>query len=163
MIAGFVYSGDVVTCISKNALIPYSAEKMYQLVADVDSYEQFLPWCKSSAVLSQTEDEVKGQIEVHHTGMNKTFTTLNRMQKNKMIEIRLVEGPFKHLQGFWRFDALDEHGCKISLDLEFEFSNKLVSMAFGPIFSQIANTMVDAFCKRAIDVYGRGHEGRGGK
>jgi ribosome-associated toxin RatA of RatAB toxin-antitoxin module len=143
-----------VTCINKSALIPYSAEKMYELVADVDSYEQFLPWCGRSTVLSQTDDEVKGQIEIQHTGMNKTFTTLNRMQKNKMIEMRLVDGPFKHLQGFWRFDALDENGCKISLDLEFEFSNKLISMAFGPVFSQIANSMVDAFCKRAIEVYG---------
>lgn len=142
------------TCINKSALIPYSAEKMYQLVADVDNYEQFLPWCGRSTVLSQTDDEVKGQIEIQHTGMNKTFTTLNRMQKNKMIEMRLLEGPFKHLQGFWRFDALDENGCKISLDLEFEFSNKLVSMAFGPVFSQIANSMVDAFCKRANEIYG---------
>ena len=142
------------TCINKSALIPYSAEKMYQLVADVDSYQHFLPWCGRSTVLSQTEDEVRGQIEIQHTGMHKTFTTLNRMQKNKMIEMRLLEGPFKHLQGFWRFDALDENGCKISLDLEFEFSSKLVSMAFGPIFSQIANSMVDAFCNRANEVYG---------
>ncbi len=143
------------TCISKTALIPYSAEKMYDLVADVDNYQLFLPWCGASRILSQTQDEVKGLVEIQHMGMNKTFTTLNRMQKNKMIEMRLVEGPFKHLQGFWRFNALDENACKISLDLEFEFSNKLMSMAFGPIFSQIANTMVDAFCKRAVDVYGK--------
>ncbi len=144
------------TTINKSALIPFSAEKMYNLVADVDRYEEFLPWCGSSKVLSQTEDEVKGQIEISHTGMHKTFTTLNRMQKNKMIEMRLIDGPFKHLQGFWRFDALDENGCKISLDLEFEFSNKLMSIAFGPVFSQIANSMVDAFCKRAFDIYGQG-------
>ncbi len=144
------------TVINKSALIPFSVEKMYNLVADVDSYQEFLPWCGSSKVLSWTEDEVKGQIEISHTGMHKTFTTLNRMQKNKMIEMRLIDGPFKHLQGFWRFDALDENGCKISLDLEFEFSNKLVSMAFGPVFSQIANNMVDAFCKRALDIYGQG-------
>ncbi|MDX2507254.1 MAG: type II toxin-antitoxin system RatA family toxin [Gammaproteobacteria bacterium] len=143
------------TCISKTALIPYSAEKMYDLVADVDNYQLFLPWCGASRILNQTQDEVKGLVEIQHMGMNKTFTTLNRMQKNKMIEMRLVEGPFKHLQGFWRFNALDENACKISLDLEFEFSNKLMSMAFGPIFSQIANTMVDAFCKRAVDVYGK--------
>lgn len=142
------------TCINKSALIPYSAEQMFELVADVESYEEFLPWCGSSKVLSSNDDKVTGQIEVRHTGLNKTFTTLNRMQKNKMIEMRLLEGPFKHLQGFWRFDALAENGCKISLDLEFEFSNKLVSMAFGPVFSQIANTMVDAFCKRASEVYG---------
>ncbi len=143
------------TCISKTALIPYSAEKMYALVADVDNYQYFLPWCSGSKILSQTDDEVKGQVDIQHMGLNKSFTTLNRMQKNKMIEIRLIDGPFKRLQGFWRFDALDENGCKISLDLEFEFSNKVMNMAFGPIFSQIANSMVDAFCQRAVEVYGK--------
>ena len=141
------------TCISKTALIPYSAAKMYELVADVDSYQHFLPWCGSSKVISQTEDEVKGQVEIQHMGMNKTFTTLNKMQQNELIEMCLVDGPFKQLNGFWRFNALDENACKISLDLEFEFSNKIMSMAFGPVFSQIANSMVDAFCKRAIKVY----------
>lgn len=141
------------TCINKTALIPYSAAKMYELVADVDSYQHFLPWCGGSKILSQTDDEVQGQVRIQHLGMNKTFTTLNRLQKNKMIEMRLIDGPFKQLQGFWRFDALEENGCKISLDLEFEFSNKIMSMAFGPIFSQIANSMVDAFCKRAIAIY----------
>ncbi len=143
------------TCIKKTALIPYSAAKMYALVADVDSYQDFLPWCGGSKILSQTADEVQGQVRIQHLGMDKTFTTLNRMQKNKMIEMRLIDGPFKQLEGFWRFDALDENGCKISLDLEFDFSNKVMSMAFGPVFSQIANSMVDAFCKRAIAVYGQ--------
>jgi len=144
-----------VTCINKTALIPYSAAKMYDLVADVDSYQHFLPWCGGSKILSQTDDEVQGQVRIQHMGMDKTFTTLNRMQKNKMIEMKLIDGPFKQLQGFWRFDSLDENACKISLDLEFEFSNKIMSLAFGPIFSQIANSMVDAFCKRAIAVYGQ--------
>jgi len=144
-----------VTGINKTALIPYSAAKMYDLVADVDSYQHFLPWCGDSKILSQTDDEVQGQVRIQHMGMDKTFTTLNRMQKNKMIEMRLIDGPFKQLQGFWRFDSLDENACKISLDLEFEFSNKIMSLAFGPIFSQIANSMVDAFCKRAIAVYGQ--------
>ncbi len=143
------------TGINKTALIPYSAAKMYDLVADVDSYQHFLPWCGGSKILSQTDDEVQAQVRIQHMGMDKTFTTLNRMQKNKMIEMRLIDGPFKQLQGFWRFDSLDENACKISLDLEFEFSNKIMSLALGPIFSQIANSMVDAFCKRAIAVYGQ--------
>jgi len=141
-----------VTCISKSALIPYSAEKMYDLVADVDDYQYFLPWCSGSRVLEQTEDEVKGQVDIQHLGMNKSFTTLNRMQKNKIIEMRLIDGPFKQLHGFWRFNALDENGCKISLDLEFEFS---MSLAFSPVFSQITNSMVDAFCQRAMNIYGK--------
>ncbi len=141
------------TSISKSALVPYSTDKMYDLVADVDSYEQFLPWCSRSRKLKETEDEITGQIEIKHSGLNKTFTTLNRMQKNKIIEMRLLEGPFKSLQGYWQFKTLDDNACKISLDLEFEFSSKLVGMAFGPVFSQMANTMVDSFCKRAADVY----------
>lgn len=143
------------TRISKTALIPFSAEKMYDLVADVDNYQYFLPWCSDSKTLEKTPDEVKGQVHIKYLGMNKTFTTLNKMHKNKMIEMSLVEGTFKQLNGFWRFDAMEENGCKISLDLEFEFSNKIMSMAFGPGFSQIANSMVDAFCQRAMDIYAK--------
>ena len=69
--------------------------------------------------------------------------------------MRLVEGPFRQLEGFWRFETLGEKGCKILLDLEFEFSNRILKLTVGPIFDQIANTLVDAFCKRAIDVYGK--------
>ncbi|PWV60488.1 polyketide cyclase/dehydrase/lipid transport protein [Plasticicumulans acidivorans] len=87
--------------------------------------------------------------------INKSFSTCNRMQPNKMIEMRLVDGPFRRLEGFWRFESLGEGACKISLDLEFEFSNSLLKIAIGPIFNQIANSLVDAFCKRAVDLYGR--------
>lgn len=141
------------TCIRKSALIPYSAQKMYGLVADIDNYQHFLPWCGGSKVLSQEANEVRGQVDIHHLGLNKSFVTLNRMHEFELIEITLVEGPFKKLCGSWHFDALDENACKISLDLEFEFTSKMMSMAFGPVFSQIANTMVDAFCQRAIKVY----------
>ena len=143
------------TLISRNALVPYTAEEMYQLVDEIESYASFLPWCKSTQVISRDQNEVKASIEISRGALNKSFTTLNRMQKNKIIEMRLVEGPFKHLEGFWRFDALkDASASKISLDLEFEFESKLIAFAVGPVFNQIANTMVDAFCKRAVEVYG---------
>jgi len=144
-----------VTTISKNALVPYSATEMFELVNDIESYADFLPWCRSSEVLSQNEDEVRATIEIAHGSLHKSFTTCNRLQKNKMIEMRLEKGPFRHLEGFWRFDVLGERACKISLDLDFEFSSKLVGMAMGPIFSQIANSLVDAFSKRAVTVYGK--------
>ncbi|MGM0594322.1 MAG: type II toxin-antitoxin system RatA family toxin [Pseudomonadota bacterium] len=144
------------TTISKNALVPYSAAQMFDLVNDIEAYQDFLPWCRSSEVLSQDADEIRATIEIAHGSLHKAFTTCNRLQKNKMIEMRLVKGPFKHLEGFWRFDKLDEQACKVSLDLDFEFSNKLIGMAMGPIFSQIANSLVDAFSKRAVDVYGKG-------
>jgi len=128
---------------------------MFMLVNDVDSYASFLPWCRASKVLSRTDDEVRAMIEIAHGGLHKSFTTLNRLQADKMVEMCLVEGPFRRLDGFWRFDSLGEHACKVSLDLSFEFSSRLVAMAMGPIFSQITNSMVDSFCKRARDVYGK--------
>jgi len=141
--------------VQKSALVAYSAAEMFRLVDDIDGYAAFLPWCRSAEVHSRSEDQVEASIEVAKGGVQKRFSTLNRLQQDKMIEMRLIEGPFKHLQGFWRFEALDEQACKVSLDLDFEFSNKLMSMAFGTVFSQIANTLVDAFCKRAVDVYGK--------
>lgn len=143
------------TTINKTALVAYSAAQMYALVNDIKSYPDFLPWCRSTNILSQDDDEIRATIEIAHGSLNKSFTTCNRLQRDKMVEMRLEQGPFKRLEGFWRFDILDEQACKISLDLEFEFKNRLVGMAMGPIFSQIANSMVDAFSKRAVVVYGK--------
>lgn len=142
------------TLINKSALVPYTPAQMFALVDDIEAYPQFLPWCKHTRVLSRTEDEVRATIELSRGGVEKAFTTCNRNQKDKMIEMRLVEGPFKRLDGFWRFDALGEDGCKVSLDLEFEFSSRVLGMVVGPVFSQIANSLVDSFQQRAVDVYG---------
>lgn len=143
------------TSIARSALVPHSAEKMYALVDDIPSYPRFLPWCKSTAVHTRDMDSVRASIEIAKAGLNKSFTTVNRLQKGKMIEIRLVEGPFSHLEGYWRFDSLDVDACKVSLDIEFEFSSKIIGMTMGPIFGQICSSLVQAFVKRAQDVYGR--------
>ena len=116
------------TSISKSALVSYSAEKLFGLVDDIDAYPEFLPWCHSAEVLSRTDDEVKARLDLVKGAVKKSFTTLNRLQNNKMIEMRLVEGPFHHLEGFWRFERLEEDSCKVSLDLDFEFSNKLTGI-----------------------------------
>ncbi len=142
------------TTISKNALVRYSAAEMYALVNDVESYPQFLPWCRSARVLSRQPDEVRATLELARGGIQKSFTTLNRLQDNKMIEIRLVDGPFRRLNGYWRFDALAEQASKVSLDMDFEFA-PLLDMVLGPVFNPIANSLVDAFHQRALDVYGR--------
>ena len=144
-----------VTTVSRSALVPYSAGEMYALVDDIERYPQFLPWCKSSKVFSRDEDEVRASIELARGGIQRAFTTCNRLQPDKMIEIRLIEGPFHHLDGFWRFDALKEQACKVSLDLDFEFSNRILSMTIGPVFGQIVNSLVDSFCTRAVTVYGQ--------
>ena len=140
--------------INKSALVSYEASDMFAIVDDIESYPQFLPWCGGASVASRNEDEVQASIQISHGGINKTFTTRNLLQKDKMIEMHLVDGPFKHLHGFWQFKKLGDNACKVSLDLEYEFSNKLVSMAFGPVFGQIAGTLVDAFCKRAEEIHG---------
>jgi len=141
--------------VSRNALLPYSAAEVFALVDDIESYPQFLPWCKSATVLSRSEDEVRAALELSKGGINKSFTTCNRMKQGKIIEMRLVEGPFHHLEGFWRFDPLGGQASKVSLDMEFEFSSRLLSMTVGPVFNQIAGTLVDSFCKRAVEVYGK--------
>ncbi|WP_455206075.1 type II toxin-antitoxin system RatA family toxin [Kaarinaea lacus] len=141
--------------VSKNALVEYSAQEMFEIVDDVDKYVEFLPWCGASGVLSRNDDEVKATVEIAHSGIHKAFTTLNRVQKGKMIEVQLIDGPFKHLHGYWKFEPLGDQGCKVSLDLEYEFSSKLLGLAIGPVFNQIANTFVDSFCKRAEVLYGR--------
>jgi len=140
--------------INKSALVSYEAGDMFDIVDDIESYPTFLPWCGGATIISRNDDEVEASIEISHGGLNKTFTTRNLLQKDKMIEMHLVDGPFKHLHGFWQFKKLGENACKVSLDLEYEFSNKLISLAFGPVFSQIAGTLVDAFCKRADEIYG---------
>jgi ribosome-associated toxin RatA of RatAB toxin-antitoxin module len=141
--------------IHKSALVPYSPAEMFALVDDIDRYPTFLPWCSAARVLARSDDQVRATISLSKSGVDKSFTTCNRNQKNKMIEIRLEEGPFRHLQGYWRFDALGGDGCKVSLDLEFEFSSRVLGLVVGPVFNQVANSLVDSFQKRAVDVYGK--------
>lgn len=141
------------TLVSRSALVPYSSEVMFRLVEDVDSYHRFLPWCKESRILHRDEDCMQAMIVVSKSGLEKSFTTQNRLHPSKMIDIRLVEGPFRHLSGFWRFQGLPGNACKVALDLEFEFTNRLLGMAFGRVFHQMANTLVDSFVRRADELY----------
>jgi len=141
--------------IRKSALVPYSAHEMFVLVADIESYGEFLPWCGGTRVLSRDEDSVAAAIDIAYSGVHKTFTTINRMQTDKMIEMRLVEGPFKHLFGYWGFLALDDRASKVSLDMEFEFSSAMLGLIMGPVFNRIANDLVDSFRRRAEQMYGK--------
>lgn len=142
------------TTIHKSALVPYSTEQMYELVDDVQKYPDFLPWCGAAREISRSENEVEASLDIAHSGIHKSFTTRNRLQPGQSIEMQLVEGPFKYLNGVWRFEKLGDAGSKVGLDLEFEFSNKLLGMTFGPVFSKLASSLVDAFIQRAQKVYG---------
>lgn len=140
--------------IKKSAVVPYTPAQMFDLVNTIEDYPKFIPWCAGSQVLSRNADEIQARLDFAKGGMHKSFATCNRLQPNKMIEIRLLNGPFRQLEGFWRFDDLDD-GCRVMLDLEFEFTNPLMAFAFGPVFTKVANMLVDAFQQRAHEVYGR--------
>ena len=144
----------VVESVDRSALVPYTPREMFELVSDIESYPRFLPWCHGARLLSRDVDEVRASIEFAVGGVTRTFTTRNRHQVNKMIEMHLVDGPFSRLNGFWRFDPLGEEGSKIALFLEYDFSNRVLGMVVGPIFGQIANTLVDSFQQRAVEIYG---------
>ena len=139
--------------IKREKTVAFTQEQMYALVNRIEDYPEFLPWCSSTEIISRDEDEVRASITVRGGGFHKAFTTVNRLQHNKMIEIRLLDGPFKHLEGFWLFEPISDAQSKVSLDLEFEFAGGLLNFAFGPMFHQIASNFVDAFCERAKQIY----------
>jgi len=139
--------------VHRSALVPFSAAKMYDLVNDVEQYPQFLPGCDGARVLEQEEQLMVASLLVSKAGVKQWFTTRNELTKDSAISMNLQDGPFKRLTGGWRFTELAENACKIELELEFEFSNSIAQLAFGKVFSSLANSMVKAFTERAKEVY----------
>ncbi|MFI8416666.1 type II toxin-antitoxin system RatA family toxin [Serratia sp. NPDC078593] len=139
--------------ISRSALVPFSAAQMYQLVNDVHSYPDFLPGCTGSRVINATDNEMTAAVDVAKAGISKTFTTRNTLQDNQSINMQLVDGPFRTLMGGWQFTPLSPEACKVELHLDFEFTNKLIELAFGKVFKELAGSMVQAFTQRAKEVY----------
>ena len=142
------------TRISKQASVQYSAEQMFSLVNDIDSYPDFLPWCNATKVIEHNGDSLKASVSIAVGKIKQTFTTANTMQANNSIDMQLVEGPFKELNGHWKFHDDPHDGCLVSLDMQFEFKNKLVKLSLGTAFQKIIDSLVDAFIERARVVYG---------
>ena len=140
--------------VSRSALVPYSAAEMYALVDDVEAYPEFLPWCSDAVVHELDGEYQEATLELSKGGVSNRFTTRNRRVTAELIDIALGGGPFRQLQGGWRFQQLGDAGSKVSLALDFEFSSKIVSMMFGSFFEETCNSLVDAFTKRAQEVYG---------
>lgn len=134
--------------------MPFSSAQMYDLVNDPESYPEFLPWCESAIIDLLTEEKMCATLTVARAGIRQKFSTCNRLAPHDTIELHLEDGPFRHLHGIWNFVPLREDASKVSLRMEFEFSGRLINMAFGAVFSHIADNLVDAFCKRAREVYG---------
>ena len=139
--------------VSRSALVPYSCEQMFDVANDAARYPEFLPWCAAAKVFSETESEMVARLELTKGGLNRSFTTRNTKYRPDSIDIQLEEGPFRELTGKWTFRALGTQGCKVTLELAFEFSGGLVDSAVSRFFSQGADRIMDAFCERADRLY----------
>lgn len=139
--------------IEKSVLIWFSAQEMFNLVVDVRSYPDFLPWCESTDVLEETPDIMVARIGMALGGLHKSFTTRNVHTMNQQVQLQLVNGPFKHLQGEWNFISVgEERACRVELKLSYSFDSMFGALV-GPIFDRIAANLVDAFVKRAEVIY----------
>ncbi|ARP39085.1 MULTISPECIES: SRPBCC family protein [Vibrio] len=139
--------------VTRSALVSFSADQMFSLVNDVARYHEFLPGCSGSRVIESSDSTMVASVDVSKAGISKTFTTSNRLADGAEILMELVDGPFKKLQGGWYFTPLDEQACKVELKLEFEFSSRMIEMAFGKVFNELTSNMVSAFTQRAKQVY----------
>ncbi|MYM39188.1 type II toxin-antitoxin system RatA family toxin [Duganella qianjiadongensis] len=141
--------------VHKSVLLGYSARQMFDLVAAIEDYPKFLPWCGAVEIKEKHDHQVVASVGINYRGVRQSFTTSNTNIEPAEIRMKLVDGPFKCLDGVWSFKALREDACKIELDLHYEFSSALLAQLVGPVFGMIANSMVDSFCKRAEAVYGQ--------
>ena len=139
--------------ICRSALVAFSAESMFDLINDVNSYPEFIPGCAETKILEQNEDSMKASLLISKGGVRQWFTTQNSLARGQFVKMDLVDGPFSNLTGGWTLTPLTEEACKIELNLDFAFSSKLAEMAFGPVFKSIAASMVVAFTQRAKKIY----------
>lgn len=140
--------------VHKSVFLGYSAQQMFDLVAAIEDYPKFLPWCGGVEIKERNGTTVVASVGINYHGVKQSFTTANENHAPTEIKMKLVDGPFKCLDGVWTFKALRDDACKIDLDLRYEFSSALLDKLVGPVFGMIANSMVDSFCKRAETVYG---------
>jgi len=147
-----------ITYINRSAILPFTCEQMFTLVNRIEEYPRFLPWCHEAIILSQDEKHIEASLELVWSGIHKKFTTRNILFPHERIDITLVHGPFRHLEGIWTFTPLGKDGCKIDLALEFELIGHMLDRVFQPIFNRIANSLVELFSERAVEVYGNPNE-----
>lgn len=140
--------------VHKSVLLGYSAEQMFALVDNIEDYPKFLPWCGGTEVRKRDGNKVVALLAINYHGVKQTFSTENTNEPPTSMNMSLVEGPFRHLNGTWTFRPLRSDACKVEFNLEYEFSSKVLEQIIGPVFNMIANSFVDSFCKRAEVVYG---------
>lgn len=140
--------------VIKSVLVPYSAAEMFVLVDGVEDYPRFLPWCGGTELHERDEENTEATIHIQYLQVKQHFTTRNSKRFPEEMHIRLKSGPFRKLDGCWRFKVLAEHACKIEFTISYEFSSVLLEKVVGPVFGMVTNSLVDAFVRRAEEVYG---------
>jgi ribosome-associated toxin RatA of RatAB toxin-antitoxin module len=143
--------------VHRSVLIWYSAEEMFALVTNVGQYPKFLPWCDHARVLEQDDTGMKAEVGLSFGGVRQSFVTRNEHVAGRRVVMKLVDGPFSNLDGRWCFTPVGGAGqraCKVELDLNYGFKSGALATVVGPVFDRIAGTLVDAFVKRAEQVYG---------
>jgi ribosome-associated toxin RatA of RatAB toxin-antitoxin module len=143
--------------IHKSVLIWYTPDEMFRLVTDVARYPEFLPWCDRARVVETEPEGMVAEVGISLGGIKQSFTTRNRHEEGRSVDMSLIDGPFSNLSGMWRFIPVgdgSQRACKVELDLQYGFSSKTLAALVGPVFDKIASSLVDAFVKRAETVYG---------
>ena len=135
--------------VTRSALVPLAADKLYGLITDIERYPEFVPGCKLARIESQSEGVVVATLGVRRGALDAEFTTCNRLDPGRAVEMRLVRGPFKSLEGLWTIKPIGDAGCEVTLRLRFEFANRLAGVMLTPIFEDTAKSLVDAFVARA--------------
>lgn len=141
--------------VKRSVLVPHTAAQMFDLVADVQNYPQFMPWCGGAQVHEHYDDGMKASVTISIAGVRQTFTTRNTHDYPHAIRVELVDGPFSALSGLWQFQPLGEDACKVLFTLEYAFSSRALEMVVGPVFNRIASSFIDSFTQRAANCYGQ--------
>ena len=141
------------TRIDRSALVNFSAEQMFELVNDIESYPQFMQGCTQARIISASDEELVGELTLSKAGIRQTFTTRNQLEPGRKMSMELVEGAFRSFSATWHFNPLTDNACKVSLEMEFEFAGGLMDFAMEKLFKSSANSLVDAVVQRAHRVY----------
>ena len=140
--------------VHKSVLVAHPAQRMFALVDAVEKYPEFLPWCDGTELIYRDAHVTRATIRINYRGIRQSFSTENAKSEPRLMQIRLLEGPFRTLEGSWRFTDLGGTGCKVELSLRYEFASRMLAKLVGPVFGYIANNLVDAFVKRVQSIHG---------
>lgn len=139
--------------VEKSVLVGHPPQRMFELVDRVEDYPEFLPWCGGTELIRRDDACTVATIHIAYLGIRQSFTTENLKVHPREMRITLQDGPFTELEGDWTFLPLGEDACKVEFRLQYVFSSKVLETILAPVFSHITNTFVDAFVRRADEVY----------